>query len=262
MPEPIIDPETGKPKEGGTNNPEPKKIEVDEADWAKLNARLDVFEKMYTPQGTPQKQQASQGPSLSDQVAKIDADIDALDDQIDDAVQNQKPIKSLTRKRDELNAKRLRLQIQTEDIAPLRDVGLSTMGELTGQFARTNMPHLEIVKDDYQKFLSQMTPDQRVLPKAYEMAYNYAVGQNVDKILEKQKEVVLREATTQSALDATNSTRYMDKEGKEIPKPEDLLGPGAMAALKEKGQSVDQYYKTLGYEGWSDYYQKNKEYIE
>jgi hypothetical protein len=261
MPEPVIDPETGKPIE-----PEQKMVQVSEEDWQKMQqamGKLDVFERQFNQ--TPQEQQSPSrqtGPSLADQLSAFDSQLDSIDDEIDAAVADGNPTKSLRRKRDAIFAQRTRLQIQQEDIAPIREIGLGTMSKLTGEISRQKMPHFEVVKDDYQKLINSLPPDQQVSPEVHKWAYDTAVGQNIDKIVTAEREKTLRESADQAALDVTNASRYTDKDGKEIPKPEDTLGAGAIAALREKGQSVDDYYRSLGYSGWSDHYEKNREYYE
>jgi hypothetical protein len=258
MPNPVIDPGTGKPTE-----PEVAKVEINADEWRKAQdamAKLDVFERMnYNPTQTPAPSKPS-GPTLADQLADFESRIDTLDDQIDAASSEGQPTKALRKQRDALAAEKIRLQIRHEDIAPIREIGLNTMSQLTGELSRQKMPHFELVKDDFNKLINSLPPEQRVSSEVHKWAYDTAVGQNFDKLVAAEREKILRETATQAAVDTTNASRYTGKDGKEIPKPEDVLGSGAIHALREKGQSVDDYYRSLGYSGWADHYEKNIEY--
>lgn len=272
MTEPTIDPLTGKPKvpDAPPANPnappdpnkppaDPTYVTIDKAEWEGLKAKLDVFDKIGSNFGQPAQPApppAPSGPTLADQVKEIDTELSTLDDQIDSAISDGKSIKALNRQRDQLNAKRLRLQIQHEDLDPIRTSGMSVINQLSSEISRGKMPHYETVKDDYERILQGLPMDQQMSPDIRQMVYKQAVGDNLDKILALQKEEILREAPAQPAIDPTSSGRSLDSEGHEIPKPKDVLPPEALLALKEKGQTADSYYRSLGYKDWADFYTK------
>jgi hypothetical protein len=266
MPEPVIDPTTGEPAVG-TPNPDVGVTDPDfvpKSDFDALKGRLDAFEKGFSlgNQNIPPSPPPPSGPTLSDQVSAIDDSIGKLNKEIDLAVKNGEDISPFLSKRDNLTAKRLRLQIQSEDIDPLKQFGTQAIEYLSDSVTSQKMPHLPLVKDDMDRILGGLTPDQRANPQAREQAYNMAVGQNMNKIMDAQKEEWLRD-NPQPLPDApSQSGRDNDGDAGKAPKPEDVLSEAALYSLKQKGQSVDDYYKSLGYEGWQDHYEKNKEYYE
>lgn len=271
MPEPIIDPVTGKPKEGNGGDPSAPQYVTPEQ-YSELKGRLDTFEKVFDlrgqqPQPAPQAPAAPQGPTLADQLAAVDRQIDAYDDKIDAAVKDGDPVSKLMRERDALNAKRLRMQIKSEDIDPAMASGINTINQLTDTVTRSSMPHLAIVQSDYEAALNQMPPDQRMSPQIRQMAYNLAVGQNIEKIMEAENERKLRESQDPPAPQPGSTSRANGGGGggteDGIPKPEDVLSRDTMKALRLKGQTVDDYYKARGYEGWKDFWGKTgKDYFE
>lgn len=272
MPEPKIDPLTGKPiADPNASQPptvdDPNYTVVSKEDLASMRGKLDAFDKIGTnfqqPAAQPQQPQSS-GPTLAEQLQDTQAKIEKLNTQIDQAIADQQPVSKLLSQRDALNSKALRLQIQEEDLGPLRMIGTQALNQLSDTVTRQGMKHFDVVKDDFNSILSTVPEDQRMLPEVRKIVYETAVGRNTDKIFEAEREKILREAAEQQALDTNNNSgRTVDKDGNEIPKPVDILGEGAMAALKTKGQSVDQYYQTLGYTGYQDWWEKTgKEFYE
>jgi hypothetical protein len=257
MPDPAIDPETGKPTEP---TPQQMTVTIEElTDLKAKAAKLDVFEKLGPNLGAhqvPQAPAAPAGPTLSDQVKDIDTQVSALDAKIDEAVLEQKPVSKLMRQRDELNAKRIRLQIQHEDINPRLSAGMQTLNDLTSEIVKGQMPYIDIVRDDYEANLNSIPVDSRASLQARQMAYQMAIGKNMSKVLEAEKEKILREAAPTQTTPATTTGRGKDSKGNQIPEPKELLGEGAIMALKEKGQSVDDYYKNMGYDSYADWYEK------
>lgn len=265
MPEPVIDPKTGEPI---TPTPTPPPAEGDfvpKAEFDELKAKLDAFEQGFNmlrstqPQPTPAAP-APTGPTLADQISTIDADIKPLNKAIDDAIADGKPVSTLMTKRDELVQKRNRLQIQHEDIDPLRNFAATNIDALSATVTSTkeNMPYLDLVKDEMDTMLNQLQPEQRANPQIRLKTYEMAVGANLPKILEAQKEEILR-ATTTDTPDTTTSSRgqsYKDSAGNAIPAPKEVLSANALNAIRAKGQTVDEYYKRLGYDGWADFYEK------
>ena len=91
-----------------------------------------------------------------------------------------------------------------------------------------------------------------------EAAYNIAVGQNIQKIMDAQKEEILRSASADAALTPDGATGRDGAGGNsDVPKPKDVLPKDSIAALKNKGISVDEHYKRMGYSGgWVDFWEK------
>jgi len=266
MTEPIIDPVTGKPKApDGNNTPPGDFVQISKEEWGGINARLDTFEKMgynIQPATPPAPAAAPAGPSFNDRVRDIDAGIVTYNTQIDDAVANNKPVSALLTERDKLTASRLRMQIKHEDIDPAMAQGIETIDQLSDTVTRGQMPHIAIVLADYNAALNSLTPETRMNPKMRKAAYDIAVGQNVDKIMAAEQERILREANEPPPPAPGDSSRTSGGDADAIPKPEDILSRDTMNALKIKGQTADDHYKSMGYEGWDDFYVKRgKEYF-
>jgi hypothetical protein len=268
MTDPAIDPKTGQPAEP-TGDP-PEMIQVNKAEFEEMQkgflemkGKLDVFDRFgpsFNQQ--PASPAPAKGPTLADQVKEIDEQIDALDAKIDKAIEDREPVSALMRSRDTLNAQRIRMEIKHNDIDPLRDISVNSIDSLSDKVVRGGMEHFDIVKDDYNAILKQIPPEQRMTQQAKQFAYNTAVGQNFTKIFEAKKEAILRDAATQNPPDSASSKQVKDDDGDVIPKPEEVLSKSAFAALREKGQDVDSYYKSLGHkDGWAGYYKRHKNYI-
>lgn len=263
MTEPVIDPATGKLKEDG--KPPAEGVVISPEEWGSIKGRLDTFEKMgfNVQPAAPAVPAAPAGPTLKDQLKVIDDSLDALSLKIDDAITNQKPVAALLTERDGLSRQYLRLQIKHEDIDPAFAVGIETIDQLSETVTRGQMPHLDLVRGDYDVALQSLPPEQRMNPKMRQAAYNIAVGQNVDKIMTAKKEEDLRAASAQEPPPPGDSSRAAGADQDTVPKPEDVLSRDTLKALKLKGQSVDAYYKSIGYEdGWGDFWKKSgKEYF-
>lgn len=259
--EPTIDPATGKPTEGADVKTSPSTVSVEE--FNQLKGKLDAFEKGFGGQFGQQQQaaptpSAPSGPSFDDQISNLDNQIKAFDAQIDEAVADGKPVSSLFRKRDTLTSEKTRLTVKYQDLDPALSQGIQAIDYLTDKVTRNDMPHLDVVKDSFETNLRDLPANQRMNPQVRQAAYKIAVGENIDKILEAKKEEVLRSAAAEPAGDVSGENgRGKGAGGKDdIPTPQEVLGTEAMQALKTKGITVDEYYKKLGYEDWSDFYEK------
>lgn len=262
MTEPIIDPATGKPKENNSPPPDDGKfVQISAEEWGNVKGRLDAFEKIGFQQQPLPAPAAPTGPTFADQVKEIDTGIEALNSQIDDAVKNGHPVSTLLGERDTLSAQRLRLKIKHEDIDPVMSAGIDTIDQLSDTVTRSQMPHIELVRTDFDAALNSLPVEQRMNPKMRQAAYNIAVGQNIDKIMEAKQEADLR-AASEPPPPPGESSRSSGNDQDTVPKPQDVLSRETMKALQLKGQTPDAYYKSLGYEGWNDFYTKRgKEYF-
>lgn len=267
MPDPVIDPATGEPKKGnGGTPPDPPAdgsvIQVPADEWIALKTKIDIFEKGFTHQPQPAPA-APTGPTFDEQISQIDKGIEAFDSQIDEAVANGKPVSALLRERDKLIQNRTRLHIKHEDIDPAFATGIDTINQLSDTVTRTQMPYLDLVKQDYDTALNSMPADQRMNPKIRQAAYNIAVGQNITKIMEAEHEKKLRESQEPDPPEPGSSSRASNADPDTVPKPEEVLSRDTMKALRMKGQTVDEYYKSVGYKDWADFWEKRgKEYFE
>ncbi len=260
--EPTIDPATGKPKVGDN---EDKLVQIPAEEWGNIKGRLDTFEKMGFNVQPPQAATppAPSGPSFDDQIKTLDSGIEAFDVQIDAAVKEGNPMSALLRERDKLTQQRIRLQIKHEDIDPAFSQGIDTINQLSETVTKAQMPHLDLVKQDYEAALNSMPADQRMNPKIRQAAYNIAVGQNVTKIIDAENEKKLRKQADPDPPAPGSSSRSSGNDQDTVPKPEDVLSRDTMRALNLKGQTADDYYKTLGYKDFGEYWVKTgKEYFE
>ena len=90
-------------------------------------------------------------------------------------------------------------------------------------------------------------------------------SQLIEKITEAEKEALLRapaDGEGGTGTPPTNTSRSSNAAADTTPKPEDVLSKGALAAIRSKGISVDEYYKKLGHDGWDGYFKKHKTYYE
>lgn len=255
-----VDPATGKPIVNDAANP-PKVIQLTEDEWTKMNQRLDAFERtsFNANNRPPQPPAAPPGPTVADQLSTIDADLAKLDEQIDSQIEVGKGVSKLMRQRDTLNAKRLRLQIKSEDIDPALSEGVRTIDYLSAEISRGKMPHYDVVKDDMESALANMPASQRMNPEVRQMAYNMAVGQNIDKIADIQKEQILRESADSLAAGTPpgNNGRNGQRGGEDIPKAEEFLSQTSLDAISSAGKTPDEYFRRQGFEdGFAGWYKK------
>jgi hypothetical protein len=163
-----------------------------------MKTRLDVFEKVGLNLNRPAPAAAPTaplGPTLADQVGEIDTAVTALNTKIDAASAENQPISTLLTQRDTLMHKRTRIQIKAEDIDPAMQSGAQTIEQISAKITRADMKHYDLVRDDVESALANLPVDQRMNPTMRTAAYNIAVGQNLDKILDAQKEEILRAAS-------------------------------------------------------------------
>lgn len=264
MPEPTIDPMTGKPKiEPPPTAPPPNY--VPQSDFDALRQRLDVFEQVGLQQQQRDVYSPPAGPSFDDQIADFDKKLEALDTQIDKAVEDGNAVSRLLRERDKINSARVRLEVNRE-FDPKFAAGVETIDFLAGEVTRRKMPHYDIVKDDVERHLKSLPANQRMNPQVRQAAYQLAVGQNVDKIVAAKEEEVRRSVAENASMAPNGPNGRMSggqgySEG--VPDPKKILGSGAIAALKAKNVSVDQEYQRRGYVGWEDYWNKTgKKYFD
>lgn len=280
MPEPTIDPITGKPiitdppvtpPAGDPPDPNappaPATVAVPADEWTAMKTRLDVFEKVglnLNQPAAPAAPAPPSGPTLSDQVSEIDVQVSVLNTKIDEATAESKPISHLLTQRDTLTHRKTRLQIKAEDIDPAMATGAQTIEQISAKITRADMPHYDLVRTDVESALANLPVDQRMNPQMRTAAYNIAVGQNLDKILDAQKEEILRAATPAPGTPPPSANaRSKDSKGNEVPKPSEVLSRDSLAALEGVGKTPDEYYKSRGYAGgWTEFYEKRgKEYF-
>ena len=251
-----IDPITGKEIVEEGNKPE--MVQIEKADWDKLNNRLDAFDLKSQQQFQPAPVAQPAGPTVDETLAAIDAEIKALDASFNLAVKDGEPISDLLHKRDALTRKYTRTEIKLRDIDPAMGEGVDVISQLSSEMARSKMPHYALVKDAMEQQLSGLPANQRMSPQIQKAAYEMAVGQNLEVIMDSEREKLLREDALK--LEQTTQTGQNSRTGASgdgtIPKPKDVLGADAINALRSKNKTVDQHYQGLGYKDWPDYWEK------
>jgi len=259
------DPKAG---EGDTKDKFATKEEFDslKSTMEQINLKLEVFGQPAAAPATPTAPPVDTGAKLSTDIAKIEEDLAAIDSKIDEAVYAGKGVGDLIKKRDRLNEKKLELKFDHK-FETFRSDGVQVLDQISDQVTQGQMPHLTIpeVKKNFEESLNAMAPEVRMNPEVRLAAYNLAVGQNVDKIADLKVQESLRKedppdlTTDPSARTKRNSP---DEKGK-IPSPEDILSKDNLDAIKAAGHSsIDSYYKKLGYDGWVDHYEQNKDFYE
>jgi hypothetical protein len=263
----------GSQRDEGTPNVTPPKdppgsenaVTVTREEWDAMRARLDSFEQdrfnMHYQQPQPPPQPA--GPSLSDQLKTFEDDIDKLDDAISESIVEGKPVKDLMKRRSKLEAQRLRLQIQKEDLAPLQEIGLSAIDQLSDRVTRADMPYYDVVKKDLDKHLAGLSREQRANPEVRAMAYQLAVGNNFQKIFDAEMEKRLREQAAK-APDANLASRAQKTTFKdeEVPDFAAVMSKETQLALRDSHMTPDEYYRKWGYkDGWAEFWYKHKDFM-
>lgn len=236
------------------------------AEWEGLKAKLDVFEKIGI--GNRLGNQVPAAPTapidtLDQQLAVYDNQIAAIDVEIDKLIEKGEPISKLNRQRDKLIQAQTRLEIKHRDLDPAFNQGITAIDALSSEISRGKMKYYEIVKPDMDQILAGIPADQRMSPTVRESAYQLAVGKNMVKIMDAQREEILRSSVPDPNLIPGNkNSRNGANAGSTVPSPRDVLGKEGMAALNQKGITVEQYYKNLGYAGWEDFWNKRgKDYF-
>ena len=247
MPEPILDPLTGKPTvpPAGTTPPDPQLVQVDKTEWDDIKTkvqRLDAFEagaRSVQPAPAPAPA-APTGPTFAEQVTEIDTQIVALNTKIDEAVTGGKAVSQFMNERDALTHKRTRMQIKHEDIDPAFNMGIQTIDQISAEVTRGKMPHYDLVQVDVEAALAALPAEQRMNPQMRQAAYNIAVGQNIEKIMDAQKEEMLRSVTPPANGEPPAGGKRTGAGGGEgdAPKPKEVLSANALAAIKNKGITV------------------------
>jgi hypothetical protein len=178
---------------------------------------------------------------------------DVTDAELQKALQDGDP--AALRRMQNANNARLLAAVQ-QLVEPLRVTGTKAISDITNRVMRASMPHYELLKNDVDKMLDSLDPAIRMQPETVEHVYNIAVGKNVDKIVATEVEKQLRQsreadAATGGGGDA--SSRQVETGATELKEFAEIVGPDAMAALKTRKQTPEQFVARQGYasiEAW------------
>ncbi len=264
--EPNVD-DTGQTDDGGRAQAQDN-VSIPKEEWESLKTKLDHFETNLSTMANPTQQQAPmqpQGPTLQETISPMEQELEEVLEQIDSNIENGRGIKALNKKRASLERKITSTRIRHEDLDPIRNMGMQTINQLTSEVSRSKMPHYELVKKDFEEFMSNLTQEQQMNMDVRQIAYNQAVGKNSEKIFQAQMEQQNREAAAkQAGIDANSVNRpQKQKFGEvEVPAFEDVMSTSAVQALREKGLTADQEFQRRGFAGgWPEYYAKHKDFI-
>lgn len=216
---------------------------IKQEDWEGVGKRLDFLERPVVE--APAAPVAPAGPSVDEQVVGMDKELGSLGKQIDEAIKEEKPISELLAKRDAVAAKRNEV-VTDAKVGTVMNQGLETLQHLTTEVTASKMPHLGIVRTEYDTILANMPQEHKASLKAQMAAYDLAVGRNMDKILASEKEKFQREDLT-NTQDVTEHTGRDTGGGDETPSFEEYIGSEGMLALKAASRTPEEYVKRLGH---------------
>ena len=252
---------------------EPKYVSKEEFDamGTQLTGIAQKLETLQTAQPAYQQPTVPVAPvdphkEAKERIVAIDTQLEDLTKKMDDATYAGKGAGEVMAQQNRLMVERSTLVGQTLIPSPdaRMEAGIQTLDALSTEITSGKMPHLTLpeVKNSYERYIGQLTPEQRMNPQAKMGAYNLAVGENLPKIEEAQKQVWLREAEEIATQDGGSPPGPDGKSTGTTPTPAEVLSPEALRSIKgSRHRSPENYYRSLGYEGWDDYYEKNKEYL-
>jgi len=238
---------------------------------ARTLENLQTAQPAYQQPAAPAAAPVDPHKEAKDRIVAIDTQLQDLTKKADEAAYAGKGMGEVMSQQQRLMAERSTLVGQT--LIPTSDArmdaGIQTLDALSTEITSGKMPHLTLpeVKNSYERYIGQLAPEQRMNPQAKMGAYNLAVGENLPKIEESQKQVWLREAEETATQDAAAGSHSGRDAGSgtsgATPAPDAVLSADALKSIKgSRHRTPENYYRSLGYEGWDDYYEKNKEYLE
>ena len=154
-------------------------------------------------------------------------------------------------------------ELQTQEIEPLKQVGLQNISELSGKFAAQGMEHLDIpeVKKAYEDRLGMLKAQGQIVnAELHQGVYDWSVGTNIAKVQDKIQQGFLRTQETEVNAPTGATGRSAAAETPETPTPEQFFDPTALSFLARKHpglsptQAADKEYKRHG--GWEAYHKK------
>ena len=202
-----------------------------------------------------------------ERIVAIDTELDGLESKVDQAVYDGKGTGALIGKQRQLLVERNDLQnkVNAPSADSRIDAGFVSIDALSTEVLASQMPFLSIkeVKERYDFYMGQLSPEQKINTEVRKGCYNVAVGENQGIIQEVQKQEWLREKDEPATQAPTLGTpRGKGAADDAPPKPEDILSPDAIRSIENSPHGTpDRYYQRMGYEGWDDYYKQNKDYI-
>jgi hypothetical protein len=238
-----------------------------------VNLRIQGF---ASPQ--PAQPSAPPGPTetekLQSQLREKQAELSRLNKQFEDAYSSAQPVGDIMAKKDAISAEisEIRSELKWRPrLDALEQTGGQALEQLTDTVTRGQMPYLSDpdVKRTYEETMKQIPQQYRSDMRVRKQAYDAAVGANHEKLFEARLQEAARKAAddppggTQEPGAAGSGRQHSSGGGPSIPDPKEVLSSDNLAAIRASGKTVESYYKSLGYEGWADFYEKTgREFFE
>jgi hypothetical protein len=265
MPDKYIEREDEQQEEQQEEQPTPPSY-VSKEDFAELKGMVEGLSQSFRSFGETREQPREQprGPSIDEQTQQLNTQLEQLYDQFDQAVNEGKGASKIQREISKLENAKADLKYGAK-IEELQQWGTYAIDQLTDKVVSGSMPLLSIpeVKKAYEDAIKTMAPDQRMNPQVRETAYKFAVGDNMDRIVEFKIQEQLRkgeeEAVTQTPTGKSGRTQEQEGDPNRIPDPSEVLPEEAIKAVRDHPKwqgNFDAYYKSLGYKDWETYWKK------
>jgi hypothetical protein len=230
-------------------------------DFARFEGKVTAMMDNFATVGKTPTQPEPTGPTVTEKMAEYDAALGKLDEAFDKAVHEGKGAAAIQQKREAIIQAKADLKYGSR-IAELESFGVHAIDQLSGEVVKGSMPHLAMpeVKAAYDQAIDSMEPNQRMNPEARRLAYKFAIGENMERILELEKEKILRDVETQTTTPGVKGkeTPTVTETGypEGVPDPNEYFSQDNLDALDAKGQSIDDFCRSMGYADWGDYYEK------
>jgi hypothetical protein len=141
--------------------------------------------------------------------------------------------------------------------------GVQAIDYLTTKVQGADKTYKDLLKKELDVEYAKIPAEQRMNPQVYDAVYELVAGRNTAKIVDYEKEMMMRKMNEgqPSGPGSGGSRREAEKEGERVPDAKDILPADALEAIRYKGVTVDEYYKSLGYKGgWKEHYKENKDF--
>jgi len=236
-----------------------------------VNKTLETLGKQpaYQPQQAPSAPAEDPFKSQRARIAEIDKELAGIPSKAESAAYEGKGMGELMDRQQKLMLERS--EVQGQIVAgqgdPRIDAGFQALDAISTEVTAGKMTYLSVpeVKDRYEFYINQLPPDQRMNPQSKIGCYNLAVGENYQKVQELDKQAWLREQEeppTQAPSPGGPSGRQQPSGSGDEFTPESFFSPEALKSIKQsRHRTVDNYVRALGYDGWGDYVEKNKDYM-
>ena len=148
-----------------------------------------------------------------------------------------------------------------EKVDAIETTGLTAIGNLTKSTYTANKKHYKRFQREVDDYIEKLPAHLRLSPDMQDLAYNAVIGRHTEELVDETKEATIRSMRENPDL-MPGSETGRDKKGKKVPTAKELYGDDTAHALRELGKggkSEDEFARSLGYEGWSDYMEKTNE---